>query len=386
MSAPSDFHFYERTFTELNTALGSYVGDVASNIIGAITPVATTGMTIYVILWGLSMMRGLISEPLTDGIFRIVRLAVVTGLALNIGLYSSFIANALWNSPDALAAYVASGYSSGTSNVSFLDSLMSRMYDLGDAYWQKANASSGMLPIPDLGLTAIAILVWVMGVVATAYGAFLLALSKLALAILLGVGPLFVLMTMFEGTKRFFEAWIGQALNYVFLVMLTSGVIKLILTILQLYLTAAETGGVLADPKISQALPAFGICIIAMLVMMQLPSISSALGGGAAVSSLGAVGWAYGKATGTVAGMRPTALRREMLKMRSDARILNNVLGPARISRGAGGATGRAASSFAGRVGPAAQAAGYAAGRATAMPAALYRKVTSPRVNRVSQG
>lgn len=58
--AASDYHFYSRLFSELSTALTSYVSDTASNIIGAITPVATTLLTIYVMLWGWSMMRGMI--------------------------------------------------------------------------------------------------------------------------------------------------------------------------------------------------------------------------------------------------------------------------------------------------------------------------------------
>lgn len=379
MSTPSDFHFYQRTFAEVNGALGTYVGDTASNVIGAITPIAYTCLTIYIIFWGLAMMRGLISEPVTDGLFRQLRLAVVLGIALNLGRYNTFIAGALWNSPEVLANYVAGGgYSSEAGNVNFLDTLMSRMYDLGDAYWQKANASSGMLPIPDLGLTAIAVLIWIAGVATTAYGGFLLALSKIALAILLGVGPLFVLSTMFDATKRFFDAWLGQALNYVFLVMLTGAAIRLILTVLQVYLTDATSAGVLADPAINQALPAFVLCVLATLVMMQLPSIASALGGGVAVSSLGAVGWAYGKATSGMAAMRPTALRREMLRARSDARIVGRIV--------TGGVGGRAADMVARRAGGAAQGLGYAAGRATAMPAAVYRRITGGPRNRVSRG
>jgi len=378
MSTPSDFHFYERTFTEVNAALGTYIGDVASNMIGAISPVAYTLMVIYVCLWGLTTMRGMISEPIGDGLFRMLRLSIVIGIALNLGRYSTFVAGWLWNTPEALAAHVAGGYANESTNVNFLDTLMSRMYDLGDAYWQKANASSGMLPIPDIGLTVIAVLIWVAAVATTAYGAFLLALSKIALAILLGVGPLFVLLTMFEATKRFFDAWLGQALNYVFLVMLTGGAIRLILTVLQTYLGAATSAGVLADPSINQALPAFVLCVLATLVMMQLPSIASALGGGVAVSSLGAVGWAYGKATGTAAAMRPTAIRREMLRARSDARILQSV-----VSRGVGG---KAADGISRRAGAAAQGAGYAAGRAAAMPAAVYRRITGGARNRVSRG
>lgn len=343
--APSDFHFYEDTFTNLNSTLTTYIGTVASDIIGAISGVAYSMLMIYMMLWGWAMLRGMISEPITDGAARIIRLSVITGIALSLGRYNTYVSNFLWQTPDALAGIVASGYSSSASNVQYLDGLMSKIYDLGDAYWQKASATT----IPSFGLYIVALLVWVGGVAATAYGAFLLALSKMALAILLGIGPIFVLLLIFDGTKRFFEAWLGQALNYVVLVVLTAGAIKMILTIIETSIGSASA--IASNPTIDQALPCIVLCLIGALVMMQLPSISSALGGGAAISTLGAAGWAYGKTTGTMAAMRPTALRRSYNRARSDVRI-----------------------------------AGEAAKGAARAPMAVYRRITGGPRNRVSQG
>lgn len=343
--ASEPFHFYEDAFATLTSALNTYIGDVASNIIGGFVGVTYTLLMIYMMFYGWSMLRGMVSEPITDFMTRMVRLSVIVAIAMSASRYSSYVSDFLWSSPEALAALVADGYSNGTSNVQFLDGLMTRLYDLGDAYWQLAMAPT----IPNVGLLIVAILIWAAAVAATAYGAFLLALSKMALAILLGVGPLFVLCLLFEGTKRFFDSWIGQALNYVFLVMLTSATIKLVLTIISTYLNAA--GEVAADATIAQALPALALCVIAALVMTQLPSMASALGGGVAVSTLGAVGWAYGKARGGVAAMRPTSLRRSVNRARSDYRI--------------------------------ARAAAVNVG---SMPAAVYRRITGGNKNRVSQG
>lgn len=318
MAVPSEYHFYEDTFTRLNNALTTYVGDVSAEVIGAISGVAYSMLMIYMMLWGWTMLRGMISEPITDGVTRIVRLSVIVGLALNVGRYATYISFFLWNTPDAMASIVANGYSHPENNVQFLDGLMSRLYDLGNGYYEAAFAGSGLFP--DLGKLAAAFLIWIAAVIATAYAAFLLALSKMALAILLGIGPIFVLFLIFEGTKRFFEAWLGQALNYVFLVILTAGAIKLMMTIIAHYLDVAA-GGAIATPTIEQALPAIVLCLISALVMMQIPSIASALGGGVAISTMGAAGWTYGKAMSTMAAMRPTALKRSLNRTASDLRI-----------------------------------------------------------------
>jgi type IV secretion system protein VirB6 len=195
------------------------------------------------------------------------------------------------------------------------------------------------------------VIIWLVGIAATGYAAFLFALSKLALAIILGVGPIFVLLIMFEPTKRFFDAWIGQALNYVFMVMLTAAAVKLVMSILKIYLEAPGVQAALADPAINQALPPIVFSIIGFLVMMQVPTIASSLGGGAAIGTLGAVAWAYGKTKGGISSMRPTNLRRSINKAKSDVRIASNA--------------GKAAA---------------------AAPMAVYRKITGGTRNRVSRG
>jgi type IV secretion system protein VirB6 len=166
---------------------------------------------------------------------------------------------------------------------------------------------------------------------ATLYAGFLLVLSKIALAVLLALGPLFILTSLFESTKRFFDVWIGQAVNYVFLVMLTAATIKLLFTIVSMYLDAvfgtyASTGG--ADPNYTEIFPMLALCGIGVLVLVQMPSIASALGGGVALSTLGAARWTYAKATGTasntLSAMRPTNMRRSFNKARSDVRIAKN--------------------------------------------------------------
>jgi type IV secretion system protein VirB6 len=311
--AASDFHFYSMMFSDLNAALGSYISVTATSVSAAIAPVATTLVTIYVMLWGWSMLRGVIQEPVTDGVGRVVRLALIVAVALNVGYYNSFLSEMLWNSPDALASYVGGG--DGSTNAAFLDRLMSQMFDFGRAYYQKAQADA-TLGIPDLGPLGMAFLLWGSGIVVTAFGGFLLALCKIALAVLLGVGMLFVLMTIFEPTKRFFDVWIGQALNYVFLVMLSSATMKLILAILQHYLTDAS-GAVLADPSLNQAIPAVVFSLIGFLTLMQMPSIASALGGGVAIGTLGAVGWAYAKARGGATSAKNVVTGRTLSDMRS---------------------------------------------------------------------
>lgn len=315
------FHFYSTVFTKVGTALTSHVGDTASAVISAITPVVTALMVIYVFLWGWSMMRGVISEPITDGLARILRLTFIVTLALQIGYYNSFLADFLWNSPDAMASVIASGSGSsagtGAANAAYLDDLYTNIYKIAENFYTWAYANNKWLP--DFGALAAYWLLVIVGLAATGYAAFLYILSKVAIAVLLGIGPIFIIMLIFEPTKRFFDAWIGQALNYVFLVILSASVIKLMFDVLGEYLTplAPMTA---AAPQLAQIVPAIAILFISLLVLIQVPGIASALGGGVAVGTLGAVRWAYNKTTGAGASAARPMMnpRKTLTNIRAD--------------------------------------------------------------------
>ncbi|AJW44444.1 conjugal transfer protein [Ralstonia mannitolilytica] len=351
MSVPvaSEFHFYTDIFNRLNGLLQTYVSDTSSAVAGTVSGVATQLVVIYVMLWGWLMMRGMIQEPMLDGVSRIIRMSIIVAAATSIGVYNEYVRDFLWNLPDDLARLVAAGHADNGGNVSFLDTLFGRMYDVGAAYKEKANSTGGMLP--DLDLLAAGWVIWIIGLGATLFGAFWLILSKLMLALLLAIGPIFILTIMFEGTKRFFDAWIGQALNYVLLAMLASAVMQLLFFLVTAYLDSAFPLSASADPNLSAIFPLVAISAICIVAMLQVPTVASALSGGVALSSMGAVGWAIGKTASSMSGMRPTNLRRSLHKASADARIV----------RGAAKATAGA-------------------------PLGVYRRITGGRANRMTKG
>lgn len=243
-------------------------------------------------------MRGMVAEPILDGLTRIVRLTVIIGVALSIGRYNEFIAGWLWEAPDVLAKVItgSSATSGLATSAGFLDKLMNGIFDQGSKY-VSLGVDTGILS-GGLVWMVVGVLVWCAGVLVASFAAYLLALSKMALAIALGLGPLFILCLIFEPTKRLFDAWIGQVLNYVFLVMLTAAASKLILTILQKYLVAVAAHQLGFDA----AIPIIVFSIIGFLVLVQMPHMASSLGGGVAIGTFGVAEWLAHKVRGGASG------------------------------------------------------------------------------------
>jgi type IV secretion system protein VirB6 len=117
------------------------------------------------------------------------------------------------------------------------------------------------------------------------YAMFLIALSSIALAVLLALGPLFFALLFFDATRRFFTAWIAQLANYGLITILTVMVAALLLKIVQSYAaqTAARGAAILTVDALNMML----IALLVFLVLRQVMPIASGLAGGVSLSSSG---------------------------------------------------------------------------------------------------
>src|SRR3546814_14810275 len=52
--------------------------------------------------------------------------------------------------------------------------------------------------------------------------------AKVALAIIIALGPIFIALALFEPTRRFFHGWLGQTINYIVLLAVIIAVTTLI--------------------------------------------------------------------------------------------------------------------------------------------------------------
>lgn len=288
--------FYASMMNEVTNPLQGYISSTAGSIIGAITPVATALLMIYIMFWGWSMMRGVITEPVTDGITRIVKLTVICAIALSFGFYSQFLVDWLWQSPDRMASVIAGG--EVNDKIHFLDSTFEKLWIYSNKWEQAAEDNAYAIGIPDIPCTVITWLIRLADILLTGYAAFLFVLAKMALAVILAVGPIFILVLMFESSKRFFDSWIGQALNFGFVIILTAAILHLAGSYLDRSINSSVNSMNTASPPFIDAIMLLAICAVIFLLLLQVSSIAAALSGGTAVSTMGAIGWAYHKIRG----------------------------------------------------------------------------------------
>ena len=96
--------FFATFWGWLNGQLGTYIGSNTAALASVLEPAVVTLATLYVMAWGYLHLTGQIEEPFTAGLKRIITLAVILGVGLNLWLYNTVIVDTFYNAPAQLAA------------------------------------------------------------------------------------------------------------------------------------------------------------------------------------------------------------------------------------------------------------------------------------------
>jgi len=279
--------FFAEFSSWLNVLLANYIAANTVRVASAIEPAFATLATVYVMVWGYLNLSGQIEEPFITGVKRIATLAIILGVGVQLWLYNALLVDTFFNGPGELAAAVI-----GASDpVAIIDQIMFSGGDAANLLLQKGGIFNG------LSYTIAGVLVYVIVGLTAIYTMFLISLSHIALSVLLALGPLFIMLLLFETTKRFFESWLAQLTNYgliAVLAVLAAALMLHLLTVATQQALAAGAGIGIAD--------AVRVCMasgLTFLVMRQVMPMAAGLASGLALSSFGlvsaALAWGLGR-------------------------------------------------------------------------------------------
>lgn len=269
---------YSRLFQIFESISINYITNSAQKIISFISQPTFTLLSIYILFWGLCHILGLIREPIIDAVKRFIKLGFILGIALSFSTYNDYVVETITKGPEEFASAFVDGYQNIGDT---LQIIFDNMWNIGNKFWEQGGIFSSIGPY------IFAIIIYIISCLITSYAAFLIILSKISIAILIAVGPFFIILTMFESTKRFLEQWVAQLCNYGIMTILTIAFNAFILEILYKS-TEKILNEVSTSSDVVNAAPILIIGLISFLIMMQIPTISSALAGGFAIQTFGA--------------------------------------------------------------------------------------------------
>lgn len=97
-------------YTFIQNSVLNMVSAVTNDISASIAPAVVTFATIYVMIWGYLHLRGAIEEPVMEGAKRILLLAVILAVCLDLWEYNAVFIDFFVNTPTALSGHPGRQY------------------------------------------------------------------------------------------------------------------------------------------------------------------------------------------------------------------------------------------------------------------------------------
>jgi type IV secretion system protein VirB6 len=245
----------------------TFVREATTSLASTLAGPLRSCLMIMVLWHAYKMLRGESQEPIQELINKLVKGAVVVTLVTNTADYQTYVTNLFLTD---LPKTFSEGLGFGDVTAGHFDAILQG----AQGYVNRMYAAAGYTEMIKAAIAAGVVYV-VIGIM-TAQGYFMFLYSTFATALLLGVGPIFVSCLLFDQTRKYFEGWISQLVNYVVLNLLGLAVLRFMLTAFKTLFDPAgkvdlETGMV---GVITTGFFCFGI-------LKALPTISQGIAGGA---------------------------------------------------------------------------------------------------------
>ncbi|RTK92052.1 MAG: hypothetical protein EKK61_06545 [Rickettsiales bacterium] len=190
-------------------------------------------LTLYIMIYGMFFLLGLVQISQTDLVIRVVKIAFVAGLmdGKTFEFFNNYVFDFVINFSDEIIANMAgytiySGSATISNPLSFMNAVLSKMFT-GSLFSAQLMAllTTGLQGVIYFVIIFVSIAILLI-VLFRSMAVYLMA--QLAVGVLLGIAPLFLTFMLFESTRYLFDNWIKFTFKYMIEpVILLAGIIVL---------------------------------------------------------------------------------------------------------------------------------------------------------------
>ncbi len=231
----------------------------------------------------------------TDLVWHCFKIIILLVLATEWDAFFLFIYNMATDLPSDIAGQIISAAADSLGSNAQADSedsanvALQTFFDRGMTVASKLLDGAGW---NNMGQYFYAFGVWFGTIGLTGYSTMLIILAKLAVAILLAVGPVFILLLIFMNTKSLFEGWLRTLLNYAIVPIFVYALLALILALMEAPLRFLEQNSSSQDGLMTSVGPFLLTAIVSILLLSQILNMAASVTGGVSLSTMGTGAWA----------------------------------------------------------------------------------------------
>ena len=242
-------------------------------------------MTFYVAWMGYKIVNRTLEFDLNVFARHMGQLIIVYALLTNWHLFYLFFYNIFTNEPGEITKTLIESNGSvpvGTNTLDAINSVFRKGMELSSYLFSHHNTFNFMPLI-------LGICVFIATLLQCLIAVALLVYAKMAMALILFLGPLFISFMLWEATHEFFNKWVQKLVNYALIPILTCGILMLTLSLVNIALPSMTHEIYAGNPSFTGVIVYLGLAFISFLLYLQILPLCAALSGGVALSGMTAV-------------------------------------------------------------------------------------------------
>ena len=284
----------EQLITNVDNIVLGFVQGSFGSLTGIVTTLWRLMFIVFIAAYGYkTMVSGRFSA--SDLITHCLKIIVVLVLATSWDAFFLYIYRITTELPSDLAGQLMQaasgslGSQSQAGDIATANAALSRFYDRSMAICEKLLEGAS---ISHWEFYLYVMIVYLSALGFTGFALTLIILAKLAVAIVLAVGPLFILLLVFANTRNLFEGWLKTLLNYAIIPIFVYALLALLLALAESPLRYLEEHSGFTDKVMTSIGPFVLITGISIVLLSQIMNIASSITSGVSLSTLGSNLWA----------------------------------------------------------------------------------------------
>lgn len=229
---------------------------------------------LYIVIYGLMVTMGYVRSPIYDFIVNAFKISFIAFLLKGAGGYNEYVAQIFFTEvPDSIGAVLVAAGGGSVSPVSLQSGApFDQLITEGSKLMAEINAGAGNF---DVGQKIFAYFVMIVIGAAAVLMFAVVIYAKIALALIIAIGPVFIALALFDATRSFTSSWVSGLMNFTILQILIYAFLSLLVSFLQGYVSDPSEG----VDAMAKGLSITSLMVLAFYVTSQLPGVASALAG-----------------------------------------------------------------------------------------------------------
>jgi type IV secretion system protein VirB6 len=267
---------------EMDSLTTSFVFDGYNALASLLRAPLGSMLVLYIVLVGYAMVRGVIASPQQELFKFTIRAGLIYMGAMNWGFFSEHLRDLFVVGSETISTTLMKAVHKKASNGSInqgLQDVLTEVMSLGGNLFEMGS-------LHKLTPYFVGLMVFISGIATIGLAFIEVVIAKLMLAITLATAPLFILFTLFEQTKSFFDRWLGILMGFSLVLVFVSSVVGLCMHLIHWAVAGANSTHEL---NISIWVPLFIVSCLCVMSILQAASIGKSIGGALCTSGASAM-------------------------------------------------------------------------------------------------